>query len=193
MKNQVSKMRRIRRRIKRFFNSPRGRKLLIGSLALGIGIAVAYNPFTRQIVIGYWSRLNNLFNSLNEENTASIPLEEMSSESNSLTWKQIGLFGGIVIVILGVGLWSGKIELGDFNFFSRKEEVVTVPSKSYDPSSWDSYPLPSGRPGLLVVVRILTGTTLLILSGPIGIALNSPAASIGIGLTGYQMVTWQIK
>ena len=117
----------------------------------------------------------------------------MSSESNSLTWKQIGLFGGIVIVILGVGLWSGKIELGDFNFFSRKEEVVTVPSKSYDPSSWDSYPLPSGRPGLLVVVRILTGTTLLILSGPIGIALNSPAASIGIGLTGYQMVTWQIK
>lgn len=192
MQKQKLSLRRIRRRIKRFFNSPRGRMLLISSVALGIAIAVAYNPSTRQIVIGYWSQLKNLVNSLKEKNTTSIPLEEISPESSRLNWKQLGLVGGIV-VILGVGLWSGKIELDNFNFFSRKDEVVTVPSKSYDPSSWNSYPLPTGRRGWLIVFRVATGTALIILSTPAAAVTNSAEVGFTLWVTGHQMATWPIS
>lgn len=191
MSKKFSWGRRVTRRIKRFFNSRRGRTFIISALALGTTIAVAYHPFTRKIVIGYWSRFNNLFNSVNEESTTSIPLVETSSKPSTPTWKKFGLFGGIV-VILGVALWSNKIELDDFKFFSPKDEVVTIPSKSYDPLSWDSYPLPPGRRGWLIVARTVGGTALFVLAIPVGMAMNSVELVGLMQTTGWQMATWPI-
>lgn len=187
-KKKFSWNRRFNRRIKRFLKSRRGRVAVIFALAIGTSIAVACHPVTRRIIVGYWSRFN-FFNSANEDNTTSIPSVETSTKSSIPTWKKLGLFGGIV-VILGVAVWSGKIQLNDFNFFNREDEVVKVPAKSYDPSTWDSYPLPSGRRGWLIVTRTLTGAALIVLSIPATVVTNSVKIGATMYFTGYQMVTW---
>ena len=186
LNKKASLVRRVKRRIERFLNSRRGRICVIVALALGTTMAVACHPVTRKIVIGYWSRFNHFFSSTNQESTNSVPLVETSSKSSTPTWKKLGLFGGIVVIV-GLGLWSGKIDLDGFNFSSRKDEVVTVPSKSYE---WDSYPLPSGRRGWIIALRTFGGAIIHIAGIPV--CLVSLEVGLAMQAIGWQMATYPI-